>query len=69
MSYLLLYRCSLFCFHGSLFTLALLDPCVYAVSVDDGQEIMNEAEEPTPPQEETDGQDGQQQCKSFSLKR
>nr|XP_051184335.1 uncharacterized protein LOC127298524 isoform X4 [Lolium perenne] len=26
-------------------------------SVDDGQEIMNEAEEPTPPQEETDGQD------------
>jgi hypothetical protein len=38
-------------------------------SVDDGQEIMNEAEEPTPPQEETDGQDGQQQCKSFSLKR
>ena len=31
-------------------------------SVDDGQEIAKEAEEPTPPQKGTDGQDGQQQC-------
>ena len=39
-------------------------------SVDDGQEIMKEAEEPTPPQKETDGQDGQQQCfVPFKFKR
>ncbi|XP_047050700.1 uncharacterized protein LOC124655916 [Lolium rigidum] len=34
-------------------------------SVDAGQEIMNEAEDPTPPQEETDRQDGQQQYDAF----
>jgi hypothetical protein len=37
-------------------------------SVDDGQGIIKEAEEPTPPQKETDCQDGQQQWNSLTFK-
>ncbi|KAM0872176.1 hypothetical protein ACQ4PT_038892 [Festuca glaucescens] len=46
---------------AALSSQAFLTHAFMLFSVDDGQEIMNEAEEPTPPQEETDGQDGQHQ--------
>ena len=57
------------CFHGSLLTSAFLKMthAFILFSVYNGQEITEVAEEPTSPQEEIDGQDGHQQCNSFTF--
>jgi hypothetical protein len=65
MGYLLLcpfLAVHLFCIPWFLTFFIFLEnvPCFMLFSVVDAQEIMEEAEEPTPSQEETDRQDGQQ---------
>jgi hypothetical protein len=73
MGYLLLcpfLAVHLFCIPWFLTFFIFLEnvPCFMLFSVDDGQGIIKEAEEPTPPQKETDCQDGQQQWNSLTFK-